>query len=69
MEAALLLSLYGVGLLGALRQSLLASLAVSLVVRVLKRPLASFSRHSEPQRTRNCTPRLFVRCGLAKHPF
>ena len=32
MEATLLLSLYGVGLLGALRQSLLASLAVSLVI-------------------------------------
>jgi len=38
MEAALRLSLYGVGLLGALRQSLLASMAVSLVVGVLKRP-------------------------------
>src|SRR6476620_2810456 len=30
---------------------------------------ASFSRHSETQRTRSCTPRLFVRCGLAKRPF
>jgi len=38
MEAALRLSLYGVGLLGALRQSLLASMAVSLVVGVLKKP-------------------------------
>ena len=36
MEAALRVSLHGVGLLGALRQSLLASLAVSLVIRVLK---------------------------------
>jgi hypothetical protein len=41
MEAALRLSLYGVGLLGALRQSLLASMAVSLVVEVLKK--TSFS--------------------------
>ena len=41
MEAALRLSLYGVGLLGALRQSLLASMAVSLVVGVLKK--TSFS--------------------------
>ena len=41
MEAALRLSLHGVRLLGALRQSLLASLAVSLVIRVLKKA-ASF---------------------------
>ena len=45
MEAALRLSLYGAGfLLGALRQSLLASLAVSLVVRVLKKAVFSPTR-------------------------
>ena len=38
MEAALRVSLHGVGLLGALRQSLLATLALSLVIRVLKKP-------------------------------
>lgn len=41
MEAALRVSLHGVGLLGALRQSLLATLALSLVIRVLKKA-ASF---------------------------
>ena len=60
MEAALRVSLHGVGLLGALRQSLLATLALSLVIRVLKKPPShpparraetrlhqvSFSRHS-----------------------
>ena len=50
MEAALRLSLYGVGLLGALRQSLLASMAVSLVVGVLKKASFSPTRPGAPRR-------------------
>ena len=62
MEAALRLSLYGVGLLGALRQSLLASMAVSLVVGVLKK--TSFSP-APPARRDAPSQASFSRCSGA----
>jgi len=34
-----------------------------------KRPPASFSHHSDAQRTNKSTPRLLIRCGLAGRPF
>ena len=56
MEAALRVSLHGVGLLGALRQSLLASLAVSLVIRVLKKAASFVLAPLRARRARRRTP-------------